>query len=157
MSWKRIGLVYAVIVIAAGYVALSYARDRWAFGLNMTESLPHWAFLADADVMPRNGELVMFDPPENPYYDGAFVKRIVGVAGDRIEVQGRRVYVAGVFVGEAKPVSQDGRALVAISPQVIPEGYVYVAGTHIDSYDSRYEEIGLIPIERIVGRAYPIL
>lgn len=158
LTWRRIGWIYALLAIAGLFSGLHYARERWAFGLNVTESLPNWAFIADADVFPMKGELVMFDPPENPYYSGRpFVKQIVGIAGDPVEVRGRRIYVAGAFVGEAKEISQDGRPLEIISPQIVPEGFVFVAGTHADSYDSRYAEIGLIPVESIVGRAYPIL
>lgn len=158
LTWRRILSIYVVLAVVGAFVGLNYARERWAFGLNMTESLPNWAFIADADVFPQKGELVMFDPPENPYYRGRpFVKQIVGIAGDRVEVRGRRVYVAGTYVGEAKVASQDGRPLEVIAPQTIPEGLVFVAGTHRDSYDSRYAEIGLIPVESVVGRAYPIL
>ena len=125
MNWGRVGILYAGVAALMVVMSLGYAKERWGFGLNMTESLPHWAFVVDA--------------------------------GDVIEVRGRRIYVAGVFVGEAKPFAQSGRPLEAIESQVIPAGYVFMSGEHIDSYDSRYAEIGLIPRERIIGRAFPVL
>lgn len=35
----------------------------------------------------------------------------------------------------------------------IPKGYVFVAGDHPQSFDSRYEEFGLVPVEKIWGKA----
>jgi|TARA_R110002096_G_scaffold14761_4_gene51999 conjugal transfer pilin signal peptidase TrbI len=157
MSWGRVGILYAGVAALMVVMSLGYAKERWGFGLNMTESLPHWAFVVDAEALATKGELAMFEVPDNAYYDRPFVKRIVGVEGDVIEVRGRRIYVAGVFVGEAKPFAQSGRPLEAIESQVIPAGYVFMSGEHIDSYDSRYAEIGLIPRERIIGRAFPVL
>ena len=39
---------------------------------------------------------------------------------------------------------------------MIPQAHYYVHADHTDSHDSRYEEIGLIPLERIRGRALPL-
>ena len=36
---------------------------------------------------------------------------------------------------------------------IIPPGRFYLHGEHIDSHDSRYDEIGLVPRERVLGRA----
>jgi len=74
-----------------------------------------------------------------------------------VEVDGkRRVFVNGVFAGIAKRHALNGRALDAIAPRVIPPGRYYVHADHKDSHDSRYEEIGLVPRERIRGRALPL-
>lgn len=156
-SWKQIRLSYAVLALVVVLVSLNYARARWVFGLNITESLPNWAFVVDSYGWPVRGELAMFEVPANPYYDRPFVKRVVGVAGDTIENRGGRIYVAGLFIGEAKPFARDGRTLQAIESQVIPRGRIFMVGDHRDSYDSRYDEIGLIPVEHIIGRAFPIL
>lgn len=158
LSWGKVKLLWALLagVIVVG--GLGYAKERWAFGLNMTESLPHWAFIVDDHRMPVRGDMAMFEVPNNPYYQGQpFVKRVAGIAGDRVENRDGRIFIAGEFVGEAKPEARDGRPLEAIQDIVIPEGYVFMLGTHRDSYDSRYAEIGLIPLERVIGRAQPVL
>ena len=38
----------------------------------------------------------------------------------------------------------------------MPPGRFYVHADHVDSHDSRYAEIGLVPRERILGRAVPL-
>ena len=82
------------------------------------------------------------------------MKRVRGLPGEWVEVDAeRRVRVNGVFIGTAKKHALDGRALVPFKSGVIPPGHYYVHADHADSHDSRYEEIGLIPLERIRGRA----
>ena len=65
----------------------------------------------------------------------------------------RTVWLDGEPVGRAKTHALDGRPLAAIAPRIIPPGQFYLHGDHVDSHDSRYAEIGLVPRERILGRA----
>ncbi len=106
---------------------------------------------------PKRGELVLFDPPEDLGSPIPYMKRVVGLPGDSVAVDpGRRVFVRGDFTGIAKRHALDGRALETIGPGVIPPGRYYVHADHADSHDSRYREIGLVPRERIRGRALPL-
>jgi len=88
--------------------------------------------------------------------DWTFVKRVAGVAGQKVTLQGRQVFIDGKPVGYAKPRSLRGVPLSPIKEGVIPEGYVYAQAPHPDSLDSRYEVTGLIQTARVVGRAYAI-
>ena len=63
------------------------------------------------------------------------------------------VFLDGEAVGRAKAHALDGRPLEAIAPGTIPPGHFYLHADHADSHDSRYAEIGLVPRERILGRA----
>ena len=65
----------------------------------------------------------------------------------------RTVFLDGEAVGRAKTHALDGRPLAAVAPGVIPPGHYYLFADHADSHDSRYAEIGLVPRERILGRA----
>ena len=56
-------------------------------------------------------------------------------------------------VGWAKTHALDERPLKAIGPGRIPPGHFYLHADHVDSHDSRYAEIGLVPRHRILGRA----
>ena len=106
---------------------------------------------------PKRGDLVLFDPPEAAGSPIPYMKSVRGLPGERVEVDGeRRIRLNGEFIGTAKRRALDGRALEAIKPVVIPQAHYYVHADHVDSHDSRYEEIGLIPLERIRGRALPL-
>lgn len=159
-SWRRVGLLALFLAGTLAWKGAGGVSERYGFGINVTQSLPHWAFITDRKARtPKRGDLVEFVSPPTPYYpDGQrFVKRVAGVPGDMVEIRGRSFFVNGVFVGQAKPLSQDGRPAEPGPIGTIPEGRFFVAGDHIDSLDSRYAAIGWIPASRIIGRAEPIL
>lgn len=94
---------------------------------------------------------------DGPQAGDGFVKYLVGVPGDRIEVQDRRVYLhtrdGRLDVGECKTHTRNGVPLTPTTSQVIPPGYAYMWAPHIDALDSRYAAMGLVPLSAIAGRA----
>ena len=85
-----------------------------------------------------------------------FFKRIAGVAGDVVTVDGRDVFINGQHVGRAKTHTFDRRPLDPIAPTVIPPGHVYVQGSSADSFDSRYRSSGLVRAEQVLGTVVPL-
>lgn len=89
----------------------------------------------------------------------SLAKRVIGLPGDFIErtVEGIRLIPKNVslspLIFPLLNQTSKGESLTPVSPQTIPEGYVFVAGDHPKSFDSRYEEFGLVRIENIKGRA----
>jgi len=131
---------------------------------NWTPSLPYRvAVMEYGGKGPSRGDYVVFafEGPARADYPGLagqpFFKIVRGIAGDRVTVLGRDVYVNGEFVGRAKSRAFDGRRLEPIAEGVIPQGFLYVQGTGVDSFDSRYAASGLVRGERIIGRVRPIL
>ena len=103
---------------------------------------------------PEIGDRVLFDPPDSVGSPVPYLKTIRGVPGTHIAVGiDGTVFLAGEAVGRAKAHALDGRPLEAIAPGTIPPGHFYLHADHADSHDSRYAEIGLVPRERILGRA----
>jgi conjugal transfer pilin signal peptidase TrbI len=159
-SWRQTGVVALLCLGVFAFKAGEGTLARYRFGLNVTESLPHWAFITDrGDREVGRGDLVEFVAPETPYYPAGqhFVKRVAGVAGDVVERWGDRIMVAGRDVGRVKPTDSRGRPVEPGPTGVIPAGRLFVVGDNPDSLDSRYALIGLIPAERVVGQAEPIL
>ena len=114
-----------------------------------------WGYFAlPLSGAPGRGDMILFDPPDAVGSAIPYLKRVRGLPGEQVEVDGNsRVRVNGEFMGIAKSHALDGRALQAIESGVIPQGHYYVHADHADSHDSRYEEIGLVPRESIRGRA----
>jgi signal peptidase I len=79
-----------------------------------------------------------------------FIKRIVAVEGDRIEIHDNQVWVNGDALDE--PYIPNHVRMNDEAPQVVPTGHVFVMGDNRDeSFDSR--RFGPIPVEDIVGEA----
>jgi len=103
------------------------------------------------------GDIVVFEPPE-AWVDGGpktpFIKRVIGLAGETIEIKDGAVYVDGTRLDE--PYTYDLAPTTANEEParwVIPEGELFVMGDHrAASADSR----AFGPIERstVIGRAW---
>ncbi len=103
---------------------------------------------------PEVGDRVLFEPPEAVGSRVPYLKTVRGLPGMTVSVDADgTVRLDGEPVGQAKTHALDGRPLAAIAPGVIPPGHFYVHADHVDSHDSRYAEIGLVPAARILGRA----
>jgi signal peptidase I len=124
----------------------------------------------------HRGDIVVFHYPVHP--SEHFVKRVVGVPGDRIRLINRKVYVDGVPLTESYvryssmvhdvfrdefpqvdvlPPGLEGdwwlqmKKLVEDRELIVPEGHYFVLGDNRDeSLDSRYW--GFVPRENIIGR-----
>jgi len=147
------GILLWAAGLAVVWLALAsrvYVNASWSDGA--------WGYL----VLPLPGEIqrgdtVVFDPPEAVGSPVPYLKTVRGLPGDKVEVDGGRgVSVNGAVLGVAKTHARDGRALEKAAPGVIPPAHYYVHADHADSHDSRYVEIGLVPRERIRGRALPL-
>ena len=147
---RHVGL--AVMIALAGlwlaaasrvHVNASWSDEAWGYA----------AFPLFGDD-PEPGDRVLFEPPASLDSPVPYIKTVRGVPGMAVTVgPDKAVFLDGVPVGRAKTHALDGRPLAAIAPGVIPPGHYYLFADHADSHDSRYAEIGLVPRERILGRA----
>lgn len=107
---------------------------------------------------PERGDIIVLTPPsDQASADKPYIKRVIGIEGDSLEVRENVVYIDGTRITE--PYLDEGIAMPCgwraeyCGPIEIPEGYVYVMGDNRDnSEDSRY--FGLVPIENIIGKAW---
>ncbi|MGE5578784.1 MAG: signal peptidase I [Bacillota bacterium] len=96
---------------------------------------------------PKRGDIVMFRYPLNPEKD--YVKRVVAIPGDTVEMRMGRVYINGQQVSE--PFVQFP-GLYNMSPQVVPAGSVFVMGDNrANSEDSR--AFGPVKLSLVRGKA----
>ena len=161
MPWLLTALVFAIW--SAAYVRLFIEHTpRIPLLFNWTGSLPyHVAWLVGPKAAYARGDLIVFSFEGEARHDypgltgQSFFKRVRGIAGDRITVDGRAVYVNGVLVGTAKAFTFDHRPLDVIASGTIPAGSYFVEGTAPDSFDSRYRASGLVRTNQIIGEVWP--
>lgn len=103
---------------------------------------------------PAHGDVIVFEYPENRDLD--YIKRIIGLPGDVIELKNNVVYRNGQKIDEpykrvdATPVPG---ARMTYGPVTVPENQYFVMGDNRDhSQDSRYW--GFVPREYIRGKAW---
>jgi signal peptidase I len=112
---------------------------------------------------PRRGDVVVFKFPDEP--DRDFIKRVIGLPGETLELRSKKVYVNGQPLTEPYvhflEAAHDAQEITSIDvrerygPVRVPEGQYFVMGDNRDnSQDSRYW--GFLPRGYIKGRALMI-
>ena len=123
--------------------------DKFAFPANYPEFL--------LNILPNRkierGDIVAFKPPHNPSVP--FIKRVIGLPGETLEVRDKAVYIDGKRIEEPYQYfdSEEDRYAPRDShgPVLIPPDHYFMMGDNRDnSNDSRYW--GEVPRENIIGK-----
>jgi signal peptidase I len=100
---------------------------------------------------PERGDVVVFHSPVVEGED--LVKRVVGVADDRVAVKDGTLFINGV--AQVEPYLKEQRIRDDYAEIVVPEGTVFVMGDNRNnSGDSRMSSIGPVDIDSIIGCAF---
>lgn len=105
---------------------------------------------------PERGDVIVFIFPKDESKD--FIKRVIGLPGDTIEIKNRKIYINGKLFHDKYGYYDEnpGGSLYQMDnfgPTVVPEGHYFVMGDNRNhSYDSRYW--GFVPEENIKGKAF---
>jgi conjugal transfer pilin signal peptidase TrbI len=160
--------IYGALILVFGGFSLFQGISAWkanhAFLINVSPSLPNWAFVLETRAPPARGSLIFFRPPVSAVLVNnfgskpqLFGKYVYGVAGDSVTRQGRTFFINGRQVAVAKPHSRKGEPLPLGPTGVIPHGCYFAGTPHKDGFDSRYGIIGWICRDRIVGTGTAVL
>lgn len=200
---KRIVLI--LVLMFCGFSASSYVSPRhapiysadtgWQFGWlepfsqssgSMLPSLKpgdwFWATNIGSSQSLKPGDIVVFRQPKNEAV--SFVKRIVGMPGDQVEIRNGLLHINGAsvdrsfyFQGTSKSGQQyidfvetlpsgashiiremsDNSILDNTAVYTVPSGFYFLLGDNRDlSNDSRTSNVGFVPVENIYRRAASI-
>ena len=136
--------------------------NKFVFGPSMTRL--ERMLLPMRDI--RRGDVIVFKYPEEPERD--FIKRVIGLPGEKVEVRDKRVFINDTPIGEPyvyflePPTTASERTETTsynvrdwYGPVTVPAGQYFVMGDNRDnSEDSRYW--GFLPRENVKGRALMI-
>ncbi|MBW2672891.1 MAG: signal peptidase I [Deltaproteobacteria bacterium] len=109
---------------------------------------------------PEREDIVVFIYPVDRKKD--FIKRVVGVAGDTIEIRNKKMYLNGLPYDDGHGVYVDSLLFPAsiqprdnFGPVTVPAGHIFVMGDNRDqSYDSRFW--GFVDLTDVLGKAFII-
>lgn len=130
--------------------------NKLAYGIR----IPLWGhYLVDFGKVQR-GDVIVFIFPEDRSKD--FIKRVVGVAGDTVEIRGKKIYINGQQVEDphAHFEGDDPQNILPASrddygPTKVPGNHLFVMGDNRDrSYDSRFW--GFVNLDDVRGKAFLI-
>ena len=102
----------------------------------------------------QRGDIVVFKHPTD--IESLWVKRVIGMPGESVEIRSKQVYVDGAALDEpykhhSDPSFYPGGNRDHFGPARVPEGFFFVMGDNRDnSLDSRYW--GFLRRELLVGR-----
>lgn len=107
-------------------------------------------------TLPKRGDIIVFKFPQDESRD--FIKRVIGLPGETLEIRGKDVRINGKPLGEPYAVFADGPSARSaererLGPIVIPPDHLFMMGDNRDrSMDSRVW--GLLDVHKIKGKAF---
>jgi signal peptidase I len=99
----------------------------------------------------ERGDIIVFWYPKDP--EKSYVKRIIGLPGETVEIRNGRIYIDGQELNESYLDTEHNQTLPTFPPRKVDDHYYFVMGDNRDnSSDSRYW--GLVPEKYIYGKAF---
>ena len=99
------------------------------------------------------GEGIGLAQPENE----DFIKRVIGLPGETIEIKENVVYIEGQPLDEPYLTEEAKSNNGDLEPTTVPDGEVFVMGDNRgNSADSRYG-LGTVPLDRVIGKAFVLI
>ena len=130
--------------------------NKFTYGIK----IPYWHTTILPFKNPQKGDIIVFKYPVDP--DKAFIKRVIGVAGDVIECRNKKLYINQELVNHDFGVYTDRHIYTAkqkprdnFGPLTVPENSLFVMGDNRDeSLDSRFW--GFVDLKAVNGKAFII-
>lgn len=101
---------------------------------------------------PEAGDVIVFINPYNPD-DDPFIKRIIGLPGDTVELKSTTVYVNGTPIDE--PYISEPRKYNNLETTVPEDNYFVLGDNRTNSSDSRSG--WTVPRDDIIGKAWILI
>ena len=134
--------------------------NKFIYGTRLPFSEQRYLKLRD----PERGDVIVFEFPEDEgksYFNRRdFIKRVIGLPGDMIEIKAKQVFVNGQPFKVPQEVHKDAEMIPAVAsprdfvgPIRVPENSYFVMGDNRDySFDSRFW--GFVNKSKIKGLAF---
>ncbi len=153
--------VLALLAALAVVLAAGLALRRWVACAVRVAGTSMRATLQSGDVAlvtrfdyvlaaPKRGDVVECRFPGR---GDAYIKRVTGLPGERVEFAGGQLYIDGAAVAEQWVSSPTADYEITLGP----DEYLVLGDNRADSYDGRMEDMGPVGAEAFLGRVRWIL
>ncbi len=149
-------LTLVIFLVIQTFVAQPYQVQQESMRITLEEGqyvlvdklTPHF------DSYSR-GDIVVFQPPGDGAEAVPFIKRVIGIGGDRVGIRDGTVYVNEVALDEPYVFGGRTTAPEDTTDWTVPADSVFVMGDNRNnSTDSRSSSIGPVPVANVIGRAW---
>ena len=160
LDWA-IDIAIASIIV---YIITTFAfQNMYVVGSSMDPTLHNKEAVLVSKITyllkkPSRYDIVAFRHLDISNEEINFVKRIIGIPGDKIDIIDHIIYVNDEILGD--PVDEYNKdGLIKNGnmnyPIIVPENTYFVLGDNKkNSVDSRYQEVGMIPQKEIIGKIF---
>jgi len=157
--WTNLGsalreLIETLILTLVIFLLIRFAVQNFRIeGYSMEPNLHDGQFLFVNKLIymlhpPERGDVIVFVPPNNSTRD--FIKRVIGLPGDRVEIVNGRVFVNGEELREVYPLNP---ATYSMSSVNVPADEYFVLGDN-RNYSSDSHSWGTVSAKKIIGQAW---
>lgn len=163
LNWLKETLETLVIAFVLAFVIRTFVVQGFWIpsgsmepNLQVGDRLLAYKLFYGLDKVER-GDVVVFRYPLDPKKD--YIKRVIGLPGDVVRIENKRIYVNGKPLDESYVIHGDswmrGYPRDDYGPAEVPADSLFVMGDNRDfSADSRYW--GFVPEDNLVGEAFLI-
>jgi signal peptidase I len=157
--WHGLGsalreLVETLILTLVIFLVIRFAVQNFRIeGYSMEPNFHDGEFLLVNKILymlrpPERGDVIVFVPPTSSSRD--FIKRVIGLPGDRVEVINGKVYINGEMLDEPYPLNPASYSAAAVT--VPPDEYFVLGDNRNNSSDSH--SWGTVSVKKIIGKAW---
>lgn len=160
-SWKKEIISWIQIIVAAVVIALFLnnviiANSRVPTGSMentiMTKSRVIGSRLAYLNSDPERGDVVIFKFPDDPEQKIYYVKRVIGLPGETVNVVDGKVYINDSDTPLDEPYLPEPME-GSYGPYTVPEGCYFMMGDNRNnSLDARFWKNQFVPKKRIMAK-----
>ena len=160
ISWIQI--IVAAVVIAFFLTPFIIANSRIPTGSMEPTIMSHsrvigsrLSYLADD---PERGDVVIFHYPDDPSGKTYFVKRVIGLPGETIQIIDGMIYINDeLYLEEADYPAINDPGMAAEPITLGSDEYFVLGDNRNDSQDSRFADVGNVRRSYIEGRVWLVL
>ncbi len=148
-----VALAVVLYVVIQTFIVQTYRVEQQS----MQDTLQPEQHLLIDKLTPRfddysRGDIIVFHPPDSSEGDTPFIKRVIGLAGDHIQIKDQHVYVNGAELDEPY-AHYPTRPTCGDDTWDVPADSLFVLGDHrTESTDSRC--FGFVKVSSVIGRAW---